>query len=350
MRRLSRAGSEGQGAVAEQSWCIVMTAREPLPLVETNVRWHLSAGAREAHVYLDRADDPAAACLRRIDGCRVTLCDAAYWRAKRPRRGAPASQMRRQSVNAADAQEHSRADWIVHLDADEFLWQDRPLAGELPYASELGAELRFPVLERSLPQGGAQRTLFEGVFRRASGTDKAMDAVIHGDLAPFLRAGMFSHGSGKCAVPVGRGFRQMVHESFLEVEGRRQRAPAYVSTTTRLLHFDGVTPLHWLLKLIRYKVQPQEVQAHVLPPHRQAQIGWMVARMETAADAFAAEAGLRRLSPERVARLRGFGLLEDAIRFDPQTGKDLSVRGFDLALVAQEAELLDLAGWSDLQV
>lgn len=327
-----------------------MTAREPLPLIETNVRWHLGTGACEAHVYLDRADDPAAGALTVIPGCRVTLCDAAYWQARRPRRGAPASQMRRQSVNAADAQDHSRADWIVHLDADEFLWQDRPLAGELPYAAELGAELRFPVLERSLLQGVPQQTLFDGVFRRASGAGKAMDAVIQGDMAPFLRAGMFSHGSGKCAVPVGRGFRQMVHESFVEAQGRRVRAPAWSSTTTRLLHFDGLTPLHWLIKLIRYKGQPLDVQQHILPPHRLAQIAWMLARMEKADEAFAAEAELRRLSPGRVARLRGFGLLEEAVRFDPRTAPGLSIESFDRALVAQEVELLDLAGWSDLQV
>lgn len=331
-----------------QKWAVVMTAREPGALVEANVRWHLAGGAAEVHVYLDRPDDPVAAVLAQIPGCRVTLCDAAHWRALRPRRGAPASQMRRQSLNAAHAQECCAADWLVHLDADEFLWQDRPLEAELPLVAELGAELRFPVMERALMAGQAQAGLFDGFFRRASPGGKALDSVIYGTLAPHLREGMFSHGSGKCAVPVGQGFRQMVHESYLEAEGKRRRAPAWVSTTTRLLHFDGVTPLHWLLKLIRYKGQPPEVQEHILPPHRLVQIAWMLDRMGSLQEALAAEAALHRLTQPQADRLRGFGLLEEALSFDP--GRlpgmpHLSVAAFDRALLAQDPDLWEMTGW-----
>jgi hypothetical protein len=331
-----------------QSWAVVMTAREPRALVEANVRWHLGTGAAAVHLYLDDPADPAAAALSEIAGCHVTLCDAGHWRALRPRRGAPDSQMRRQSLNAAHAQAHCTADWLVHLDADEMLWQDRPLGPELAVVAELGAELRFPVLERVLPAGAPQAGLFDGVFRRASPGDAAMQAVIHGPLAPHLRAGMFSHGSGKCAVPVGRGFRQMVHESYLEEDGTRRRAPAWQSTTTRLLHFDGVTPLHWLLKLLRYKMQPQAVQAQILPPHRQSQIDWMLARMQTHAEACAAEAALRRLTPAQAARLRGFGLLEEALPFAAGIMAKLphlSATSFDRELISRESRLLALTGW-----
>ncbi|ETA52760.1 glycosyltransferase family 2 protein [Ponticoccus alexandrii] len=331
-----------------RKWAVVMTAREPGALVEANVRWHLGTGAAQVHVYLDRSDDPVAVVLAQIPGCRVTVCDAAHWQALRPRRGAPASQMRRQSLNAAHAQERCEADWLVHLDADEFLWQDSPLGAELPVVAELGAELRFAVLERSLMAGQGQAGLFDGVFRRASPGDKALDAVIYGALAPHLREGMFSHGSGKCAVPVGQGFRQMVHESYLESGGKRRRAPAWLSTTTRLLHFDGVTPLHWLLKLIRYKGQPLEVQKHILPPHRLAQIAWMVERMGSLDEALEAEAALHRLTQPQAERLRGFGLLDEGLSFDPGAlpdMPDLSVAAFDRALLAQDPALWEMTGW-----
>ncbi|MBV2360233.1 glycosyltransferase family 2 protein [Thalassococcus sp. CAU 1522] len=332
------------------TWAIVMTAREPAALVVANARWHLATGASEAHVYLDRADDPAAAMLAALPGCRVTVCDDAHWSAMRGRKGRPDSQMRRQSLNANHAQARSDAGWMLHLDADEFLWQDRPLADELALVSELGAELRFPVLERTMRHGETQNTLFAGRFRRVSPSAAGINRVIYGDKARFLRDGMFSHGSGKCAVPVRHGFHHYVHESVIDVDGKRVRPPSFRSTAARLLHFDGLTPLHWLVKILRYRRNPPDVQRQILPDHRFAQIDWALDRIADLPSALAAHAALLWMTEAEETRLRGFGLIDDRA-FDPapmlgDLAPALAPAAFDAALRAMEPELFALTGWT----
>lgn len=111
-----------------------MTVDEPAALVMANVAWHLGTGAASVHVYLDRPDDPVEHPLSQVPGVVVTRCTKAHWARLAPD-GRPLLQMRRQSLNANHARDRMvkrrSADWIVHLDADEFLRQSAPLAREL---------------------------------------------------------------------------------------------------------------------------------------------------------------------------------------------------------------------------
>ena len=153
-----------RGAGRPKSWAVVMTVNEPAALVICNVHWHLATGAQAVHVYLDDPHDAAVHALRAISGCRVTVCDDAYWADQRGKRGRPASQMRRQSINANVAKGGADSDWLFHIDADEFIWQDRALSDELAQVEGANTEVNLTVLERLFPQGNTQDTLFEGTF------------------------------------------------------------------------------------------------------------------------------------------------------------------------------------------
>jgi hypothetical protein len=315
-----------------------MTVCEPQILVQTNVLWHLAAGAQAVHVYFDDPHDPAMSMIGNIPGCHVVACDRAHWRARNGGKGRPASQMRRQTLNANAAQSVVAADWLLHIDADEFIWQDDDLATELGMLTDGQTELNLPVFERVFFEG-PQSGLFGGAFRTTSDLTEDEAAHAFGPFAHFMKRGQYSHGAGKSAVPVRQGLRLGVHNATVRGSERWKRAPRQVSTTSRLLHFDGVTPLHWALKFLRYRLNPPDVQQTILQGHRAAQINWMLDQGDRLGDLQTAHAKLFALTPRRRAKLAAFDLLRE-VPFDPATvlhGRclDLSPDSFDADLRAR---------------
>lgn len=332
------------------TWGIVMTVREPAPLVLANVAWHLGTGASEIHVYLDDPGDPVKPQLDALEAVRVTRCDAAHWRVAAQSGERPASINRRQGRNAVHAMARAKTDWLIHLDADEFLFQDRPLADELAVVRELDCELHFPVHERFFRRDAPVASVFDGLFRTTTKglnrrTDgRGNDAIIFGAHLPVLNNGVLAHSAGKCAAPTDSDFRLGLHWSY---RGKgRERAQRYRSTSTRLLHFDGLTRLHWLGKLMRYRDTPGDELK--FPPHRRAQIEIF----QDIADDTEALAELHRefreLDSDTIERLRAFGLLHD-VPFDPGPVirsvlgdvPDLSVDSFDMDLRRASPGLLN---------
>ncbi len=329
------------------SWGAVLTAHEPAQLLLANVGWHIGTGAAEMHVYLDDPEDPALTLLEAIPGVRTVRCDAAHWREAAPSGRRPVTHRRRQALNANHALKRCRVDWLVHLDADEFLIQDRPLGLEMTAVRELECELYFRVAER-LYLPGPQASIWDGVFRTCTraqirrGDGISNDRVIYGDHAACLDYGVLGHSAGKCAVPVGEGFRLGIHWAF-RGDGRR-RAERFRSTAARLLHFDGLTQLQWWAKLRRYtEYDPADFN---VAAHRQAQIDLAVHAGEIPGGYEAMHAELKEISPNVQARLRAFGLLYE-VPFNPAPvlckvlGEvpDFSVETFDADLRRRLPEL-----------
>jgi hypothetical protein len=328
------------------TWGVVMTVNEPQTLILSNVKWHLATGASEVRVYLDDPDDPVAASLTCIDGCHVTACDAAYWARHRGKTGRPDSQMRRQTINANMAKRQSRADWLFHIDADEFIWQDSPLAGELAHVTAPQTEVNLPVLERLFPDQRPQAHLFDGVFRATADLDVADAQSAYAPFATFMKRGQYSHGAGKGGVRVDDPLRLGVHNATVQQGDTWLRSARHVSTAARLLHFDGVTPLHWLIKVLRYRQTPWEVQKAILQPHRAGQIEWMIDQSTDLDAARAAHAQMFDATPQRCAQLGAFDLLHN-VPFDPRSvlgndAPDLSVSAFDADLLARNEWFRDL--------
>lgn len=324
------------------TWGVVMTVCEPLALVRTNVLWHLATGARAVYVFFDDPQDPVLPALRDIAGCNVVACDRAHWHRLNGRKGRPASQMRRQTLNANAAQEVATTDWLFHIDADEFIWQDGDMGAELAEMRPGQTELNLPVLERLFPEKG-QSGLFDGSFRATSDLSQDEAAQAFGPFADFMKRGQYSHGAGKSGVPVRQGLRMGVHNATVRGTERWKRAPKQVSATARLLHFDGVTPLHWALKFLRYRLNPSDVQDTILQPHRTAQINWMLDQGESLAELCSVHPTLFALTPQRKARLEAYDLVRE-VPFDPTTV--LGRPGFDLSPGGFDAELLRRTPWA----
>ncbi|WP_227284381.1 MULTISPECIES: glycosyltransferase family 2 protein [Paracoccaceae] len=343
--------------MGDVSWGVVMTVREPPVLVQANVAWHLASGASEIHVYLDDPHDPAFYLLKSMPGCRVVRCTLDHWRTQAKRRARPASQVRRQSLNANHALSRTACDWLIHLDADEFLLQERPIAGEMAALNGTAMALQLPVWERIYLPGSAPETLFEGGFMPAltapgdaRSENRAVARRVFGADRGYRRLGLLGHAAGKVAVPVGQGFSLSIHTAFLDRGGERARARLRRSTSARILHFDGLTPLHWILKLLRYASYDPEILDRIVTRHRRSQIADAAACAGHAPGLRAFHDRLRYLTPRQMGDLQALGLL-DCRAFDPTTGRsnlalDLTVGAFDAVLQERERTLLESSGLS----
>jgi len=101
-------------------WGVAGTMDEPAPLILAWVAHHLSLGAAEAHVYLDRPNPEVTEALAGIEGAFVTVCDASHW-ANSTRGTRPKRVNARQMLNATEVYTTRPLDWLLHCDADEFL-------------------------------------------------------------------------------------------------------------------------------------------------------------------------------------------------------------------------------------
>jgi hypothetical protein len=328
------------------SWGVVSTVDEPAPLVAAFVAHHLAAGAREVHVFLDRPNPEAEALLADVAGAHVHQSGEdgwqQGWRKKRPVR-----HQGRQKYNATRILNETKLDWLVHCDADEYVRVERPLEWELEKTGPQKAWIRFEVDERCYLDEGPGATIFEGAFRRKWDGFEKEGLLFYGTRKRFLNRGVGGHIAGKPIVRSGHGYAIGVHFPLSHWDSKVNDLPYRPSYNARLLHFDGLTPLHYILKMLRRattKVQGQPVP-YVAP---------RTAQFAAASDFADDPEGLRDLwwqvqglRDYEAVELEEHGLLTRpdvpiAAEVDALFGSkvDLSPAEFDRALIAHEADLI----------
>lgn len=257
---------------ADPSWAVVATVREPAALVLAFAAHYAALGAREIWLFFDDPTDGTADLAVHFPRTRVIRCDAAYWTARR--RSPPALQSVRQLANATYAYNRSEADWMLHVDADEFLWCEAPLAEDLDRLDPEDGWLKIRNLERVwLPDTGSAH-IFEGAFRRpVIPKDTHIDlAPIYGETLGYLKMGFAGYPVGKALSRTGRHFRLNVHSPRAGT-GPKDALPAFKTARgVHLLHFDGLTPAHWAAKTLRYAAHSDAKIDDLLHVERRAQV------------------------------------------------------------------------------
>lgn len=311
-------------------WGIVTTADAPAPLLICHAAHHLAAGASEVHLYLDRpplpAEMPVVAHLAALPGCRVTVTDDAYWRTRLRRR--PHLHQVRQTRNATTALAGCGADFLIHLDVDEYLWQWEPLGPELALVPK-GSYLKIGNVERIFAAADDGDAVFTPTFRLPE-TLFADGAGAEDSLAPN---GLTGHSAGKAAAPRGFGYTFGIHRPRFPGRGAPRYPRHRLSEAATILHFDGFTRRDWIFKLLR---KGEVLVANPESPASAARLRQVAALMEEGGDVAAAVAlhdRLKQLSPEREAALRDRGRLADVV-FDPAEAVRRVVPGLDLDLSA----------------
>jgi hypothetical protein len=303
-------------------WAVVATVDEPCVLVQCFTAWHLALGAAEVFLYFDRPDDPAADLMESWSNVRVQRCDQAHWGAARPIR-----QEIRQTRNANDAYAQFGGDWLLHCDADEFLCPDHDIPTALASVDPDCDAAIVAVAERMYHGTGAG--IFAGTFRKPFAGSAARGLTVFGGDYALTGRGLTGHALGKVMVRGGRDLGLSIHRP--KPQPNLQMQPLGGVT---LLHFDGLTPLQWVVKLYRRAVE-QRHGGMPPSPHRQAQIDAILA---DPARALALHDRLKRPDPALLANLQRHNLVLNP-RFDPAAlltpPPDVSVQAYDLALRAR---------------
>lgn len=151
--------------------------------------------------------------------------------------------------------------------------------------------------------------------------------------APFIARGVSGHAGGKACTRTGLDAILQPHAP--RIDGARPAASPALDAV--VLHFDGLTPLHWLVKLRRYAAHDPTQWERFLAPHRRAQLEFV---RDHDSDPAALRAFHDRLKKVHdLAALKAAGLIR-SIAFDAAAPMrrwlgqtpDLGVAGFDKAL------------------
>ena len=329
-------------------WGVVATIDEPAALVAAFVAHHLAVGAEEINVFLDRPNPEAEALLAGVEGVRLRHSGddgwARGWKAKRPDR-----HQARQKYNATRALAETGMDWLVHCDADEFVHPRRPFAADLATAGEGKAWIKLEVEERCFLRR-KPKSLFEGAFRSPwKGFEEEGEAV-YGKRARYLTRGLAGHIAGKSCTRAGQGYTVGVHYPLPDWDESRSLLPYRPYYNARLRHFDGMTPLHYILKMLRRASREERGKPTSYGGSRSAQFEDAA---KLAADPEALEKlwwKVQGLRPAEAKALEARDLLTRtdtgveavvAARFGDRV--DLSPAAFDRALVRHEAALIEKA-------
>jgi hypothetical protein len=176
------------------TWGLCATIRAPRDEILHFAAWHLEAGAHRLYLYLDDDNQAAFEALKPHPKMRVTLCDGTWWNGDRPE-----THQSRQVRNAIHAY-HQRAetDWLIHIDVDEFLVSDQPVADILSSISQQDSVTRIRPMEKLSGPGNA--------FKAFIPNGPARTRILN-DLYPtfglYLNGGFLSHIAGKVFVRTG---------------------------------------------------------------------------------------------------------------------------------------------------
>lgn len=280
------------------SWGIVATVKAPVGKIWAFAAWHLHLGATRIFLCFDDPDDPA---IGHLDHPRLALlrCDTAHWQ---PLGGRPDRHQNRQSKNAAHVYRQAGLDWLAHVDVDEFLFPDRPMAqilsGLMPDQFLCRAEPFEAMHNPALPDDIYTATEFRGALKPRH---TALRPPVLGRYAEVLPEAMLSHANGKAFFRTGvPGLSPRLHGAFRD--GQRLEGPPF-QPGLALLHFHAQDRAAWLaalpFRLTRGAYQYHPALQEFLASARPDEI-----------DAFYAETQI--LTPQKRELLRSEGRLVEA--------------------------------------
>lgn len=328
-------------APSHPTWAVAALGDEPAPLIAAFARHHRAIGASEVHIFLDRPNPDVAGMIGDREGIFITTCDQAYWdrenRGKRPERHTG-----RQKFVSTRVYQSSGCDWVLHCDVDEFVADEEALSKALTDADrDKGLVLRNS--ERVYLPECTGDMIFEGGFRRPFHLTEEDTQAIYGRFGKFLAYGLTGHRIGKTIVPTGHPWEMGVHHPKALDGGAKPKVSA---TPQRfLLHFDGLTPLHYAIKLLKKSFENYSGPKRKIGEAREAQYRFTRNHADRPREIVRLVTGVQSLNAAQVKQLLALDWLRMTPFFPMDCDDlDLSRATFDALLRARDGEILARAG------
>lgn len=295
------------------TWGISATIKAPTREILQFAAYHLEAGAQRLYLYLDDDNTEAFALLKAHPKIRPVLCDDTRWKGKRPKK-----HQVRQTRNATHAyRRRIDVDWIIHMDVDEFLVAERPIADILAALPDAQQIARIRPMEQLAGDGSSFKAFVP------NGPDRnRIVAELYPTFGPYIKGGFLSHLAGKVFVRSGLDdIRVQIHNVFQN----DQLLPGPEDTEgIELAHCHAKTWEDWL-STYRYRLQSGSYRADLAPNRPRDQGGLSMHQLFNNIESESGEAGLRAFfdevctdTPVLREKLAQHGLLRQA-RLDLNT-------------------------------
>ncbi len=295
--------------MTDVKWGLTSTILAPAPDILQFAAHHIEAGAHRLYIYLDADNAEAFVHLDAHPKVRVTVCDAKYWRQRK--RDRPDTHQLRQTANATHAYNRkAEVDWLIHMDVDEFLVSERPVADILADRPADPPATRI----RPMEQLSGTPSAFKAFV--PNGPDRArIVADIYPTFGEYLKGGFLSHLAGKVFVRTGLpNIHVRIHNVFqngkmLDCDDRQDGID--------LAHAHAKSWEDWIAAY-RYRVTKGSYRPELGPNRPYEKGGLSMHDLFQMVEAEAGEAGLRRFFDEVSAdtprlrdRLTAHGLLRE---------------------------------------
>ncbi|MWB79535.1 glycosyltransferase family 2 protein [Pseudooceanicola sp. 216_PA32_1] len=296
------------------TWGIVTTVKAPLDAIMDFAAWHLSLGAHRIYLHLDAPDEAAMAALKSHPKIRVTPTGESYWSRNGGRR--PAKHQVRQGMNASRILSRPpQVDWLAHIDVDEFIVPDKPVAEVLAAQAPGTKLLRMRPIEALAPVAPVPGVVQAKAMSLDRATRRAQTERIYPDYARGLDGGFLSHVAGKLLVHTSlAGSEIRIHNVFRDGVQNPGHAEC---PALPLLHMHAPDVESWLAHY-RFRLKRGSYRSELKPPLPAESGGLTLHDMLAAIEAEAGEDGLRRFfaetctaTPDLLDRLRAEGLLRE---------------------------------------
>lgn len=299
------------------TWGVSATIKAPTREILQFAAYHLEAGAQRLYLYLDDDNAEAYGLLKAHPKIRPTLCDDARWKGKRPKK-----HQVRQTRNATHAyRRRVDVDWIIHMDVDEFLVSERPIAEIL---AALPADQQIARI-RPMEQLAGDGSTFKGFV--PNGPERAaIVAELYPTFGPHIKGGFLSHLAGKVFVRSGLGeVRVQIHNVF---QNDDMLLGPEDTDGIDLAHCHAKSWEDWLATY-RYRLESGSYRADLAPNRPRDQGGLSMHQLFTMIESDGGETGLRAFFDEVCAdtpalreKLSHYGLLRHA-----ELGLNTTMRG-----------------------
>ncbi|MDQ7071444.1 MAG: glycosyltransferase family 2 protein [Rhodobacterales bacterium] len=221
-------------------WAVVATVKAPLVDIAGFAAHHLSLGAARVTLYLDDPHNSNIspdinadiAFLQSHDKIDVIPCDAAWYADQKwPRHN---THQRRQMFNATHAYRRLDADWLAHIDVDEFVLPAIQIEKILANVPSTDALVQMPSAELLAPHPPDTTPRFFKLTPRQANQPSTVREDIYPTYGLHLRGGYISHIDGKIFVRRGLenvtiGIHSLLYQGVAATN-------AHIQNTLRLGH------------------------------------------------------------------------------------------------------------------